>query len=108
MGVKAFAKRLAVELAIEEFWPQLMKGLTEWLAPWTAAMVPDMIHACRFPDIDTSGFGAVTPYVGGLSVIPLGDMTVRMAEAINECRPDLWQAIEGCGPAGIDYMAKLT
>lgn len=108
MGIKAFFTRLGVESAIEEFWPVLTQGLTEWLIPWRADMVPEVVKSGRFPDIDTSGFGAVAPYIGGLSLIPLGAMTVRMGEAIKEVRPDLWQALEDCGDEGMFYVAKLT
>jgi hypothetical protein len=50
----------------------------------------------------------VQKYLDGLKLIPLENMTIRLAKAINECRPDLWQAIEDCGDEGMIYLARMT
>lgn len=100
---KKAGNRFLFELAIEEFYPMIIKEFKNWLRPLTPEKVKEMIKKGELPELDPQWFQTLGDYREYVLKIKIG----RVAQAIGDARPDLGKAIIECGDEGGIWLHKL-
>jgi hypothetical protein len=100
---KSVGSEFLFNLAVEQFWPIIIKNFKEWLAPITPEKMKEMVRKGEMPELDPTWFDAISGYRKYLLKIT----RERMAEILAEARKDLFTAIMECGEEGFLWLCKL-
>jgi|GEM_PF-2515618 len=100
---KKIGSRFMFEFFLEVFHDRLIEGFREFLAGYTPERIKEMVRDGEFPYIPPDTLVSVKGYEQYLERIK----PERFADALQEARPDLAQALEEMGVEGGLYVIKF-